>query len=182
MSHQNKGFTLIELLVVVLIIGILASIALPQYMRAVEKARASEGIQMLETVAKGQIAHYLATNTFAQNLNELDIEIPGINATVNGAAVGTNKAVVSNFLITNSVGDFGNGHTFAQIWAERANNGVVITGDGSQDNQYTLMFTVEPDGTFSQRRCGRSNRNFFKLLILLFVLGCKCTTISPNHR
>jgi len=53
-GEVNGGFTLIELLVVVLIIGILAAVAVPQYQKAVEKSRAAEAILILKEMDHAQ--------------------------------------------------------------------------------------------------------------------------------
>ncbi len=73
---MKKGFTLIELLVVVLIIGILASIAVPQYQKAVIKSRVSEAVLMVKAMADAQERFYLANGDHTNNLDELDINIP----------------------------------------------------------------------------------------------------------
>jgi type II secretion system protein G len=77
MFFNKKGFTLIELLVVVLIIGILAAIALPQYQKAVEKARAAEALSVMKTIKQAEEMYYLIYTKYTMNFNELDIRLTG---------------------------------------------------------------------------------------------------------
>ena len=75
MTSEAGGFTLIELLVVVLIIGILAAVALPQYQKAVEKSRATQALTLLRATANAVQTFYLANGTWPRSFDDLDIDI-----------------------------------------------------------------------------------------------------------
>ena len=63
-NRSRSGFTLLELLMVVIIIGILASLAVPQYLKTTEKARMGEALSMLGAL-RGSAVRYVAENGVA---------------------------------------------------------------------------------------------------------------------
>ena len=63
-SRNNKGFTLIELMIVVAIIGILAAIAIPNFMTYQAKARQSEAKIGLGGIFTSAISYFAEQNTF----------------------------------------------------------------------------------------------------------------------
>ena len=73
----TAGFTLIELLVVVLIIGILAGVALPQYQKAVAKARYTQMITAGKSLKDAMELYYMANGDYPFFWSDLDITYPG---------------------------------------------------------------------------------------------------------
>ena len=73
--RSRKGFTLIELLVVVLIIGILAAIAVPQYFRVAEKGRASEAISWVQALRGAEERAMAKTGNYVTS-SALDVAPP----------------------------------------------------------------------------------------------------------
>ena len=72
---SKAAFTLIELLVVVLIIGILAAVAVPQYEKAVWKSRFTQAKTMAKSLSDAMEVYYLGNGAYTADLYVLDVQV-----------------------------------------------------------------------------------------------------------
>lgn len=73
---EKTSFTLIELLIVIIIIGILATLAIPQYQNLVFKARSAEAKQALSSMADSVWRYYTEAGRYPTSLDQLDVSLP----------------------------------------------------------------------------------------------------------
>ena len=118
---SKKGFTLVELMIVVVIVGILASVAVPMYRTNVKKAMASEGVALMGTVRTAQRVYFAEHQTYCASANVADL----------GVDTSGNKYFAS-FSITTATG--------AAFTATTTG-----TGDAS-----SITVTIDQDGTIVQ--------------------------------
>ena len=161
---MKKGFTLIELLVVVLIIGILSAVAMPQYTKAVEKARAAEAFVILKDIHQKSHLYALEGGDFpatscpsSPSYEDMGIEISGTSLV---KLAGIDMLCNKHWCYAHHSTDLVGGDCGAGLGtAFRLNN---ANTNPSQDNVlYSIIITS--DGKFE---CYIDNDNYCRMLNL----------------
>ena len=149
-KNNNKGFTLIELLVVVLILGILAAMAMPQYFKAVERSRMTEAVTLLANIAQSQQRKYMQINKYTKSFRSLDVAPKGATGQAY-CTKGTQPTDTAAVTPTTSVNKCGDGNGFVIVMdGDALNTGAATatrSGSGTLQYAYSLKRFYGGQGT-----------------------------------
>lgn len=127
---SKKGFTMLELLMVIIVIGILASLAIPQYQSFMEKARVAEARNTVSSVKSAQELFFLENGTYGSealiNGNYVTYPTAGVN-TLWTYGITANANTGWTLTATRTTKDGGGGATGTFVWT-RATSTSTWTG------------------------------------------------------
>ena len=132
MSNKS-GFTLLEIIIVIIIVGVLASLALPKFFQTVEFSRSTEATNVLGSARRaadrcammgGASANYAGCNTFAA----LAMEDPGVSPNAHFCYAITWSSPTLTMVATRNSTDNGDGDgDYTDVAACLAGSGSNIT-------------------------------------------------------
>jgi len=100
---KRQAFTLMELMVVVVIIGIIAGFALPQYQRAIRKSQERDGIVQLTALNAGNVMYFAKNNAYLPtgtgNLAAVNAGL-NMNIIANGMVYAYNRPSATTYTAT----------------------------------------------------------------------------------
>jgi prepilin-type N-terminal cleavage/methylation domain-containing protein len=135
-ARFSGGFTLLEILVVVIIVGVLASVAMPLLARNIERSRATEALAAMGIIRRAYLGCRAQENpgvglTACDNWDILGMTDPGLSAGSHFTYSLSNGSGVYFMIATRNLVDGGDGGSDIVFNWQVANNGPVTkTGGG----------------------------------------------------
>ena len=131
-KNNKSGFTLLEVIIVIIIVGVLASLALPRFFSTVEFSKSSEALTSLGTLRESMERCYLAAGgSYATcTIANLDLEDPGNSPGARFAYALSGVATATNFTIVATRRSIDGGDAVSTITLAQAATGVTRSGTG----------------------------------------------------
>ena len=135
MKRKQSGFTLLEIIIVIIIVGVLASLALPRFFSMVERTRGAEALNSFTAIRGAMERCYLRNDQdyTGCTLGAIDVDDPGTSAGAHFTYTMENAATKGTWEVTatRNTLDGGDGASTVGITYNVANTKPVdIAGDG----------------------------------------------------